>query len=50
NLQLEIEALYCYAVRKAQDNTLKSRANPNRITLEEIKKQIADFKKNSQNN
>ncbi|ADA79368.1 hypothetical protein [Francisella tularensis] len=49
NLQLEIEALYGYAVRKAQDNTLKSRANPNRITLEELKKQIADFKKNSQN-
>ncbi|MDE4940429.1 biotin synthase, partial [Francisella tularensis subsp. holarctica] len=32
NLQLEIESLYGYAVLKAQDNTLKYRANPNRIT------------------
>ncbi|APC92072.1 MULTISPECIES: methyltransferase domain-containing protein [Francisella] len=47
NLKLEIEALYGYAIRKTQDNTLKSRANSNRISLEELKKQIADFKKNS---
>lgn len=43
-LQLEIEALYGYAERKAQNNSIKS-ANPNRISLDELKKQIADFKK-----
>ncbi len=50
NLQLEIEALYGYAIRKSQDNTLKSQVNSNRISLEELKKQITDFKKKSLSN
>lgn len=46
NLQLEIEALYGYAVRKSEDNNITPRANPNRISLDDLKKQIAEFKKN----
>ncbi|AEI35393.1 MULTISPECIES: methyltransferase domain-containing protein [Francisella] len=46
NLQLEIEALYGYAVRKNEDNNITPRANPNRISLDELKKQITEFKKN----
>ncbi|AIT09260.1 biotin synthase [Candidatus Francisella endociliophora] len=45
NLQLEIEALYGYAVKQNQDD-IKPRANPNRVSLDELKQQIADFKKN----
>lgn len=44
NLQLEIEALYGYAVRKIDDNTLAPRPNPNRVSLDELKKQIMEFK------
>lgn len=44
NLQLEIEALYGYAVRKTNpDKNL--RANHNRISLDALKQQIANFKK-----
>ncbi|NBH63943.1 biotin synthase [Francisella noatunensis subsp. noatunensis] len=46
NLQLEIEALYGYAVRKSENNNTAPRANPNRISLDELKKQITEFKKN----
>lgn len=46
NSQLEIEALYGYAVRKAEDNNITPRVNPNRVSLDELKQQIADFKKN----
>jgi len=45
-LQLEIEALYGYAVRKIDDNALAPRPNPNRISLDELKKQIVEFKNN----
>ncbi|QLE78994.1 biotin synthase [Francisella sp. Scap27] len=44
NLQLEVEALYGYAVRK-DSSDLRPKANPNRVSLEDLKKQIADFKK-----
>lgn len=44
NLQLEIEALYGYAVRKIEDNALAPRDNPNRVSLDELKKQIMEFK------
>lgn len=47
NLQLEIEALYGYAVKQNQNDLAKVRANPNRMSLDDLKKQIADFKKNS---
>jgi len=47
NLQLEIEALYGYAVKQKQDNNDKAKANSNRVSLDELKKQIADFKKNT---
>ncbi|QIW09566.1 methyltransferase domain-containing protein [Francisella sp. LA112445] len=46
NLQLEIEALYGYAVRK-NDNHVRSRVNPNRVSLDELKEQIANFKKSN---
>lgn len=48
NLQLEVEALYGYAVRKNDDNSLAPRPNPNRVSLDELKKQIMEFK-NSNN-
>ncbi|ASG68601.1 biotin synthase [Francisella halioticida] len=44
NLQLEIEALYGYAIRK-NDDSLKPHTNPNRVSLDELKDQIANFKK-----
>lgn len=44
NLQLEIEALYGYAIRK-DDDSLKPRTNPNRVSLDALKEQIANFKK-----
>ena len=44
DIQLEIEALYGYAVRKADDNTLAPRPNSNRVSLDELKKQIMEFK------
>ncbi|GAB4221886.1 MAG: methyltransferase domain-containing protein [Francisella sp.] len=44
NLKLEVEALYGYAVRKEKATTL-SKQQSNRISLEDLKKQIADFKK-----
>ncbi|AJC49482.1 methyltransferase domain-containing protein [Allofrancisella guangzhouensis] len=44
NLQLEIEALYGYAIRKADNNNITPRPNPNRISLEDLKKQIIEFK------
>ncbi|MFT5951097.1 MAG: malonyl-CoA O-methyltransferase [Francisella sp.] len=47
NLKLEIEALYGYAVRKIDDNTLAPRPNPNRVSLDELKKQIMEFKGSS---
>ncbi|MED7787503.1 biotin synthase [Francisella sp. 19X1-34] len=46
NLQLEIEALYGYAVRK-NDEDIKPRNNPNRVSLDELKEQIANFKKSN---
>ncbi|WP_150466662.1 methyltransferase domain-containing protein [Francisella sp. SYW-9] len=46
NLQLEIEALYGYAVRKDDEN-IRIRSNPNRISLDELKEQIANFKKSN---
>ncbi|MED7820110.1 MULTISPECIES: biotin synthase [unclassified Francisella] len=46
NPQLEIEALYGYAIRKT-DNDIKPRINPNRISLDELKEQIASFKKSN---
>lgn len=45
NFQLEIEALYGYAVRKDKLEEIQPKANPNRMSLEDLKKQIADFKK-----
>ena len=44
NLQLEIEALYGYAVRRNNDNPLISRTNQHRVSLDELKKQIMAFK------
>lgn len=45
SLQLEIEALYGYAIKKQDDKNLSPRKNSNRISLEELKKQITEFKK-----
>lgn len=44
SLQLEIEALYGHAVRKNEDNSIASRPNSNRVSLDELKKQIMEFK------
>lgn len=46
NLQLEIEALYGYAIRK-NDDSLRPRTNPNRVSLDELKEQIANFKQSN---
>ena len=44
NLQIEIEALYGYAIRKANDNNITPQANFNRISIEDLKTQILEFK------
>ncbi|QIV94950.1 biotin synthase [Allofrancisella frigidaquae] len=49
NLQLEIEALYGYAVRKANDNNVTPRPTSNRISLDDLKKQIIEFKNTTSN-
>lgn len=45
NKKLEIEALYGYAVKKIDENDSMPRKDPTRMSLEELKKQIAEFKK-----
>ncbi|MGQ4001451.1 biotin synthase [Francisellaceae bacterium CB299] len=47
DLKLEVEALYGYAVRKDQDNALAPRPNPNRVSLDDLKKQIMEFKQSN---
>jgi len=45
-LKLNIEALYAYAVKKKETTNKSINNNSNRMSLDDLKQQIADFKKN----
>jgi SAM-dependent methyltransferase len=45
-LKLNIEALYAYAVKKKEVTNKTINNNSNRMSLDDLKKQIAEFKKN----